>query len=280
MRFRHLTALVCALSLLVCLCGACGDGNAADSGHPFGFQLDEPAIGEEIAVMHTNFGDLYIRLFPEQAPKAVQNFKTLSEDGYYDGALFHRVIADFMIQSGDPTGTGSGGTSCWGTMFEDEFDASLGNLRGALSMANIGSADTNGSQFFINQRSAKALAIEEMRAYYEANRASLAYDTFEAFYASQNGLDASKLTEEILSVYEEHGGNIHLDGPLSSTGLGHTVFGQVFSGMDVVDTIAALETTETNLPMEFVCVDSIEFVTYTAQLQAAVTATTAAVSEE
>ena len=121
-----------------------------DDGKEVGYQLEKPADGEEIAVLHTSMGDIRIRLFPDAAPNAVENFKGLINDGYYNGIVFHRVIDNFMIQGGDPTATGSGGESIWGEPFEDEFNTNLINLRGALSMANSG-VDTNGSQFFIVQ---------------------------------------------------------------------------------------------------------------------------------
>jgi peptidyl-prolyl cis-trans isomerase B (cyclophilin B) len=96
------------------------------------------------ATMQTNHGTIELELFDEDAPKTVANFKKLAGDGFYDGVIFHRVIQDFMIQSGDPTGTGSGGP---GYQFEDEFnDRKV--VRGALAMANAG-PNTNGSQFFI-----------------------------------------------------------------------------------------------------------------------------------
>ncbi|NLK44346.1 MAG: peptidylprolyl isomerase, partial [Tissierellia bacterium] len=95
-------------------------------------QLNMPKAGEEIAVITTNFGEIRIRLFPEVAPKAVENFKTHAQNGYYDGISFHRVIKDFMIQGGDPEGTGRGGESIWGAPFEDEFDIYYHNFRGAL----------------------------------------------------------------------------------------------------------------------------------------------------
>src|SRR5689334_25166134 len=96
------------------------------------------------AVMHTNHGDITIELFDEEAPKTVENFKKLAGDNFYDGVIFHRVIKDFMIQGGDPTGTGTGGP---GYTFEDEFNEHKVE-RGALAMANAG-PNTNGSQFFI-----------------------------------------------------------------------------------------------------------------------------------
>jgi cyclophilin family peptidyl-prolyl cis-trans isomerase len=96
------------------------------------------------ATMQTNHGTIELELFDEDAPKTVENFKKLAGDGFYDGVIFHRVIEDFMVQGGDPTGTGSGGP---GYQFEDEFN-SQPVARGYLAMANAG-PDTNGSQFFI-----------------------------------------------------------------------------------------------------------------------------------
>jgi len=96
------------------------------------------------ATLHTNHGAIGIELFDEDAPKTVDNFLKLARDGFYDGVIFHRVIPDFMIQGGDPTGTGTGGP---GYQFEDEFNDRKVE-RGALAMANAG-PNTNGSQFFI-----------------------------------------------------------------------------------------------------------------------------------
>jgi peptidyl-prolyl cis-trans isomerase B (cyclophilin B) len=96
------------------------------------------------ATLHTNHGAIGVELFDEDAPKTVENFRKLAADGFYDGLIFHRVIRDFMIQGGDPTGTGTGGP---GYTFEDEFNDNK-VVRGALAMANSG-PNTNGSQFFI-----------------------------------------------------------------------------------------------------------------------------------
>jgi peptidyl-prolyl cis-trans isomerase B (cyclophilin B) len=96
------------------------------------------------ATMQTNHGTIELELFDEDAPKTVENFKKLAGEGFYDGVIFHRVIEDFMVQGGDPTGTGSGGP---GYQFEDEFN-SQPVARGYLAMANAG-PNTNGSQFFI-----------------------------------------------------------------------------------------------------------------------------------
>ena len=123
--------------------------------------LDGVKKGDTIATIHTNYGDVKVWFFPKYAPKAVENFTTHAKEGYYNGLIFHRVINNFMIQGGDPKGTGQGGASIWkgknkkidsGNGFKNEISKSLFNIRGALSMANAG-ADTNGSQFFINQNS-------------------------------------------------------------------------------------------------------------------------------
>lgn len=107
--------------------------------------------------LETNHGELNIELLPEYAPKAVWNFVRLAQKGYYDGVTCHRNIRNFMLQSGDPTGTGRGGTSIWGKNFEDEFDGPLKHdTRGVVSMANKGK-NTNSSQFFITYRAASHL---------------------------------------------------------------------------------------------------------------------------
>ena len=104
---------------------------------------------KEVAVIKTNMGTIELELFAKEAPKAVENFTKLANKGYYDGVIFHRVIENFMIQGGDPTGTGRGGESVWGKPFEDEFSPDLKfDKPGLLAMANAG-PNTNGSQFFI-----------------------------------------------------------------------------------------------------------------------------------
>lgn len=190
-------------------------------------QLSAPQKGDTLAVMHTNMGDIKIKLFPEKAPKTVENFVTHSKNGYYNGLKFHRVINDFMIQGGDPRGNGTGGESIWGGSFSDEFDPELHNLRGALSMANSG-PDTNGSQFFIVQaREVPSNMLEQMRDF------------------EDNGFPA-----DITAAYEALGGTPWLD-------FRHTVFGQVTEGMDVVDAIAAVETVN-DVPRSDVIIESIE----------------------
>lgn len=192
-------------------------------------QLDMPSKGEKIAVMKTNMGDIKIRLFPEVAPKAVENFIGHAENGYYDGLIFHRVIKDFMIQGGDPTGTGRGGESIYGNSFEDEFDLSARNYRGALSMANAG-PNTNGSQFFIVQ----AKTVDE----------GLISQMIEL---ADRGFPA-----EVTENYKKIGGTPWLD-------FKHTVFGQVFEGMEVVDSIASVKVGPQDKPVEDVVIEKIVF---------------------
>ena len=122
-----------------------------DEVNKVGYQLEMPKEGEEIAILHTSMGDITWRFFPENAPKAVENFIALAKDGKYNNTIFHRVINNFMIQGGDyENHNGTGGTSSYGAAFEDEFCDTLYNIRGSVAMANSG-PNTNGAQFFINQ---------------------------------------------------------------------------------------------------------------------------------
>ncbi|MFC1590280.1 peptidylprolyl isomerase [Candidatus Omnitrophota bacterium] len=117
-------------------------------------EIKEGVAMESIVVFETNQGNIEIKLMPDIAPKTCENFVGLVEKGYYDGIIFHRVIKDFMVQGGDPTGTGRGGSSLWGKPFEDEVtDEVTFNKEGLLAMANAG-PNTNGSQFFITTKGA------------------------------------------------------------------------------------------------------------------------------
>ena len=189
-------------------------------------QVDIETVEGPLATIKTNHGDLRIKLFPEQAPKTVANFVALSKDGYYDGVIFHRIIKDFMIQGGDPTGTGMGGESIYGESFEDEFSEELYNIRGALSMANAG-PNTNGSQFFIVQNQ------------------HLPY--------SKKEIARGGWPEPIAEIYTEQGGTPHLDRR-------HTVFGQLVDAESfaVLDAIAAVETGAMDKPVEDVVIETIE----------------------
>lgn len=209
-----------------------------------------PEDGEEIAVIKTSMGDVKVRFFPDEAPKAVENFTTHAKEGYYNGLTFHRIINDFMIQGGDPNGDGTGGESIWQTPFEDEFSPKLHNFRGALSMANSG-ANTNGSQFFIVQSKNFSQEYIDM-----IDKAVSENDSVVTQDKDGNDIKISDIfTKEVIDKYKKDGGTIHLD-------YVHTVFGQVFEGMDVVDNIAAAETDENGKPLNDVKIESIEITNY------------------
>ncbi len=192
-------------------------------------QLENIKSGDTVAIMKTNMGEITIKLFPEKAPKTVENFVTHSNQGYYNGLIFHRVIKDFMIQGGDPTGTGMGGESIWGGSFEDEFDKELHNLCGALSMANAG-PNTNGSQFFIVEASSVPQnMLSEMREMPEY------------------------FPENIVNTYADLGGTPWLD-------YHHTVFGQVIDGMETVKKIASVEVDGSDKPLNDVVIENIEII--------------------
>lgn len=224
----------------------------------YGFQLEMPTAGETIAIMHTSMGDISIRLFPEAAPKAVENFITHAQEGYYDGVIFHRVIEDFMIQGGDPEGTGRGGKSIYeGGTFEDEFDAKLMNLRYSLAMANAG-PNTNGSQFFINATGGMSTGWDYYQQIYDQYKENAEY--FDAM--GVNTVDMSKVTDAVKKLYEENGGNPNLDGYYSTGGTGHTVFAQVFEGMENVYALSQVDTDSSDKPVEDMVIQSVEITTY------------------
>ena len=180
------------------------------------------------ATIKTNRGDMTFILLPEVAPKAVENFTTHAKNGYYDGLIFHRVIKDFMIQGGDPNGTGTGGESIWGVPFEDEPSIDARNYYGALSMANAG-PNTNGSQFFIVQaNSVPEQLIEQMEE-----------------------LTESGYPRECIDNYKKVGGTPWLD-------FKHTVFGQLIEGAEVLEEIAAVRTGMGDKPIYDVVIETIE----------------------
>lgn len=190
-------------------------------------QISAPVKNDTVAVIKTNLGDIKVKFFPQHAPKAVENFITHAKNGYYNGIIFHRVIKDFMIQGGDPTGTGMGGQSIWGRSFEDEFTPELHNLCGALSMANAGPC-TNGSQFFIVHAStAPESMIEQMSELSESYPA------------------------DCVAAYKQVGGTPWLD-------YHHTVFGQVYDGMDIVNNIASVAVDGRDKPLDEVKIIEIE----------------------
>ncbi len=243
--------------------GAAGDARVRpDDGKKIGYQLDPPAKGEEIAVLETSLGTVKIRLFPDAAPKAVENFKGLMKKGYYNGLTFHRVIKDFMVQTGDPKGDGTGGSSLWNRPFADEFNKNLLNVRGAVAMANSG-PDTNGSQFFIDQAGADSFAgwANFEKAYAAFKQSKISVDDFTAQYGT-SWIDMDKTTPAYRALYEKYGGNPYLDGAYNLAERGHTVFGQVFKGMNVVDEIASVAVNDSDKPLSPVTIKRAEITAY------------------
>nr|WP_273478161.1 peptidylprolyl isomerase [Ignavigranum ruoffiae] len=185
-------------------------------------QLNLPTNAD--VVIHTNLGDLSFVLFADETPKTVANFVKHARDGYYDGVIFHRIIKDFMVQGGDPTGTGMGGESVYGASFEDEFVPTLFNFHGALSMANAG-PNTNGSQFFIVSAS-------------------------QVPHSMLGQLEGAGFPNEIIEAYAEVGGTPWLDQR-------HTVFGHLLEGEEILQKMQNVETNSQDKPLEDVVIQSI-----------------------
>lgn len=192
-----------------------------------------PEEGDDIVVMDIkDYGTVKFRLFPEYAPKGVENFTELAKSGYYDGLTFHRIISDFMIQGGDPNGNGTGGESAWGDSFDGGTYYNLIHAAGAVSYANSGSTATNGSQFF----------IVTGEVFNEEGYESLAASGYSV-------RDAAK------EIYSTAGGSPHLDG-------GYTVFGQVIDGLDIVFEIQNVDTDTSSKPIDDVIINSVKIEKY------------------
>lgn len=185
---------------------------------------NEVAENETELEIVTSMGSIKVKLFPELAPKAVENFVKHSKGGYYNGTPFHRVINEFMIQGGDPQGNGTGGESIWGKPFGVEKTPELYHIRGALAMAKTNDPISIGSQFYIVQN--------------------------DQDQSSQ--VSADDMPEKIVEAYKK-GGTPFLDGQ-------YTVFGQVIEGMDIVDKIAALPVGANDKPNEEVTVQQINVI--------------------
>lgn len=191
-----------------------------------------PENGEEIIVMTIkDKGTVKIQLFPELLPKACANFVGLVSQGYYDGLTFHRVIADFMIQGGDPLGSGMGGSAVWGEKFDGGVTKYLSHVKGALAYANSGSTSTDGSQFYIVVGSQYPAEVVDQ------------YSSVE-------------LTDKVREAYATDGGTPWLDGS-------YTVFGQVFEGMDIITDICNNTSVGANdKPLEDVIIEKVEIAKY------------------
>lgn len=201
-----------------------------------------PLAGEQIVIINIkDHGEVKIKLFPEYAEKGVENFTELAKRDYYDGLIFHRVIKDFMIQGGDPLGTGTGGASIWGDKFEGGSDPHLIHVPGAVAYANSGvtldnpsPTASNGSQFYIvtgDVYTSEDLGM--MSSYYQI-----------------------EFTDEASSLYTSVGGAPWLDG-------GYTVFGQVFDGLDIIFELQNVSTdASNNKPLEDIVIESVEVSEY------------------
>lgn len=239
---KNIAAIVCCFALTTAFAG-CGQKNisvsdskttastssAAASSESSNLVFGEdvrnytaPEKGEKIIVIKVkDYGDIKIKLFPEYAEKGVENILGLAEKNYYNGIIFHRIINNFMIQGGDPTGTGMGGESIYGERFDGGTDPHLIHVSGAVAYANSGATSTNGSQFYI------------------VTGQQLKESQFPADYPA-----AAK------AAYLKTGGAPWLDG-------GYTVFGQVFEGLDIVYKLQQVETDQNDKPLKDVVIESM-----------------------
>ena len=243
---KAITAALCSLLAAAAL-SSCGEKNisvsenasqtteastsaASDSSEVVNVEVmnfTAPADGEEVIVLTVkDYGDIRIKLFPEYAEKGVENFKTLAEQGYYNGIIFHRIINNFMIQGGDPTGTGRGGESIYGAKFDGGVDPHLIHVGGAVAYANSGSTATDGSQFYIV--------------------------TGQTFTEEQFAPSYPSFSKE---AYLKAGGYPWLDG-------GYTVFGQVFDGLDIVYKLQQVPTDANDKPLTDVVIESMKVEKY------------------
>lgn len=247
-------SVLCTIAAVMLSFTACGDGNTSDntdtsadnsaavsdnaetaSGEAEILNFVLPAEGEEIAVITVkDYGEIKIKLFEEECPKAVENFKGLANMNYYDELIFHRVIPNFMIQGGDPKGNGTGGNSMWGGTFEGGASDKLFHFTGAVAYANSSGTSTNSSQFYI---------VNTPDGYVNLG--------------GVDSIDYFGLPANVVAMYEEKGGVPYLDG-------GYTVFGQVIEGMDVVRAISEVETNggDQNKPLTQVQMESVRIVNY------------------
>ena len=254
LKFRKLVALAMSIAMLTTVFTGCGDEENSSSAKTSGSESSEsessksetpaaagdvvnftpPEKGEDIIVMTIkDYGDVKIKLFPEQAEKGVENFTSLAKDGYYDGLIFHRVINNFMIQGGDPLGNGTGGESKWGDKFDGGTSPDLTHVAGAVAYANSGSTATNGSQFYIvTGEKYDDATLSDLTTYYGIS-----------------------MTDNTKKLYSELGGAPWLDGS-------YTIFGQVFDGLDIIFDIQGVATGANDKPEKDVVIEKVSVEKY------------------
>ena len=253
-KLRKFAAVAMAVAMMTACLTACGDKDKSSSSSEAGsaaagqsndadanddskssgiVNFTAPQDGEDVLVLTIKGkGDVKIKLFPKEADKGVENIKGLCDKNYYDGIIFHRIIKDFMIQGGDPTGTGMGGESIFGEKFDGGCSDKLINCAGAVVYANSGSTATDGSQFYIvTGQKYDAAAMQQITA------------------------SGYNISEEAQKIYAEDGGAPWLDG-------GYTVFGQVFDGLDVVFDVQNVETDASDKPLEDVVIEKMRVEKY------------------
>ena len=239
-KLKRIAALIMSLAMAAALLSGCGDkensssdktsgsdGNSSSQSSGKLVNFTPPEKGEEIIVMTIkDYGDVKIKLFPEQAKKGVENFTGLAEKGYYDGLIFHRVINNFMIQGGDPEGTGMGGESLWGGKFD-------GGTSPAVAYANSGGTSTDGSQFYIvTGETYSEDSLSSLTDYYKIT-----------------------LSDEAKKIYTDIGGTPWLDGS-------YTIFGQVFDGLDIIFDIQGVSTDSNDKPEKDVVIEKVSVEKY------------------
>lgn len=192
-----------------------------------------PANGDKVVVMTIkDYGDVKIRLFADECPKAVENFLGLVEKHYYDELIFHRVVKNFVIQGGDPKGNSTGGESLWGQGFEQEISPKLCHFNGALAYA-VASDKLNNSQFYIvTGDKVTEQTFEQLSTYY-----------------------GKTYSDQVKQMYYEHGGQPFLDGD-------YTVFGQVIDGLDICMKINEVAVDSNSKPKEQVTIESMKVLEY------------------
>ena len=211
------------------------------------YQLQKPAQGELCAeIVVEGYGSIFVRLFTDDARKAVENFKTLAENGSYDNIRINRVVADYFFEAGDKEGYGMSGKSIYGGGFADEISERLQPIRGALCMANLGEDSTNTNQFFFVQT--KAPIVRALKDPLD-NR----YNMTVAEYLKE--AYNTDITEEQLALYDTYGGAPWLYGH-------NTVFGQIYEGYEVMDAIMETKVTSKFRPNPAITISGIRVFHY------------------